>query len=783
MKRYITVLAALLTLSLAVFAQDARNRTVDTIVGDVLAQMPAPDAATFKNNMSDIAKAAPASVEMLVGMLQPAAKAVNNKVEYAINGVTNFACDPANEAVKAAVLEGLRNGVAKQADPDAKQFIETQIRLLTPEAQAAPVFTATNSKTFSKLWDKATPKSVLKALKSDDPAYRVTALRTADKFVSEEFYSSLAKAYPKLSDAAKAEVIYWLGKNNAASQTSLILSEIGKPGQLGFNAIEAAGKLGGDAAADALLARLSESDSDAAYAALLRFNGDIRGKIADALANADDSNADALIKLASARHLTDMAPEIFNYANDPKHAQTALESLAGVVRPFQSEKIAGMLDAAEGSAVAPLQSAYSSAISKLGTGEKYANLRSIIQKATNKERFYDILASVGTDNAAADLIDAYKNGSQAALASLKKMSNYNTAGTMLEAAKKGDEAALSQFVNLVTSNEKDNDRMYSKLMEALQLSKTEAAKAKIATSLGSCPILDSFITLSDLVNSSEQKVAYAAANSAKAIAKNCVDDIDTKLVKSTLTKASEVLAATGDSDDGYAVDEIKEFLNGLEDVSPVFVLSDEEKAEGFEVLFDGTNLDKWTGNKTGYIPVNGTIYVTAQYGNESNLYTIKEYKDFIFRFEFCFVRPGANNGVGIRTPMGVDAAYDGMCEVQILDHDDPIYANLREYQVHGSVYGVIPAKRIVHKPLGEWGTEEIRVQGDHITVTVNGEVIVDGNIREACKGHNVKGKNDEFNKYTVDHKDHPGMFNKTGHIGFLGHGAGVKFRNVRVKEL
>lgn len=783
MKRYITVLAALLTLSLAVFAQDARNRTVDTVVGDVLAQMPALDATAFKAQMTDLAKAAPASIEMLVTMLQPAAKGANNKIEYAINGVTNLACDPANEEYKAAVLEGLRNGVAKQADADAKQFVETQIRLLTPEAQAAPVFTAVNDKAFSKLWDKATPKGVLKALKSDDPAYRVTALRTADKFASDEFYASLASAYPKFSDEVKAEIIYWLGKNNATSQINLILSEIGKPGQLGFNAIEAAGKLGGDAAADALIARLGESDSDAAFAALQRFNGDIRDKVAAALSNATDANADALMRLAAARHMTNMAPAIFNYAGNAQHKAAALESLAGVVRSFQANDVAQMLDKAEGSEIAPLQAAYAAAISRLGVGEKYANIRSTIAKAVNKDRFFDILAAVGTDNAVSDLVAAYKDGSETALAALKKMDNYSTAGTMLEAAKKGDEAALARFVNLVASNEKNNDRMYSKLMDALKLSTTEAAKARIASSLASCPTLDSFITLSELVGSNDQKVAYAAANSAKAIVKKCVDDIDAKLVKSTLTKAAAVLAATGDSDDGYAVDEIKEFLNNVNESSPVFVLPDEEKAEGFEVLFDGTNLDKWTGNKVGYIPVNGTIYVTAQYGNESNLYTIKEYKDFVFRFEFSFVRPGANNGVGIRTPMGVDAAYDGMCEVQILDHDDPIYANLREYQVHGSVYGVIPAKRIVHKPLGEWSTEEIRVQGDHITVTVNGEVIVDGNIREACKGHNVKGKNDEFNKYTVDHKDHPGMFNKTGHIGFLGHGAGVKFRNVRVKEL
>ena len=105
--------------------------------------------------------------------------------------------------------------------------------------------------------------------------------------------------------------------------------------------------------------------------------------------------------------------------------------------------------------------------------------------------------------------------------------------------------------------------------------------------------------------------------------------------------------------------------------TPVFELSAEEAAEGFEVLFDGTSMHKWTGNTTDYVPVDGTIYVTAQYGGGGNLYTVKEFSDFIYRFEFCFVREGVNNGVGIRTPMGVDAAYEGM-EIQILDHDAPI---------------------------------------------------------------------------------------------------------------
>ncbi len=73
-----------------------------------------------------------------------------------------------------------------------------------------------------------------------------------------------------------------------------------------------------------------------------------------------------------------------------------------------------------------------------------------------------------------------------------------------------------------------------------------------------------------------------------------------------------------------------------------------------------------------------------------NLYTEKEYSDFIFRFEFQLT-PAANNGLGIRAPLEGDAAYVGM-ELQILDDTAPVYANLQPYQYHGSVYGVIPCK-------------------------------------------------------------------------------------------
>jgi len=210
------------------------------------------------------------------------------------------------------------------------------------------------------------------------------------------------------------------------------------------------------------------------------------------------------------------------------------------------------------------------------------------------------------------------------------------------------------------------------------------------------------------------------------------------------------------------------YIKEIERPEP-FTLSEKEKNENFEVLFDGTNMHEWTGNTQDYIIEDGNMVIYPSSGSGGNLYTKKEYDNFVFRFEFQLT-PGANNGVGIRTPMEGDAAYLGM-EIQILDNDAPVYKNLEIYQYHGSVYGVIPAKRGYLKPMGEWNYQEIIADGDNIKVILNGTTILDGNIREASKNG------------TLDGKDHPGLLNKSGHIGFLGHGSVVKFRNIRVKEL
>jgi hypothetical protein len=190
---------------------------------------------------------------------------------------------------------------------------------------------------------------------------------------------------------------------------------------------------------------------------------------------------------------------------------------------------------------------------------------------------------------------------------------------------------------------------------------------------------------------------------------------------------------------------------------------------GFVPLFDGKTLQGWTlakGKGPGYVVENGVLVCPAEGGG--NLYTEKEYSNFVLRFEFRLTE-GANNGVGIRAPMEGDAAYQGM-EIQVLDDGSPKYAGwLKPVQRNGSVYDVVAAEPGHKKPTGEWNEEEIVADGRRIRVTLNGHVLVDANLDSVTDPAVLK--------------KHPGLARKAGHIGFLGHGTRVEFRNIRLKEL
>ena len=193
-------------------------------------------------------------------------------------------------------------------------------------------------------------------------------------------------------------------------------------------------------------------------------------------------------------------------------------------------------------------------------------------------------------------------------------------------------------------------------------------------------------------------------------------------------------------------------------------VSAEEVAEGFESLFDGKTLAGWHGSgwgvEDGAMVCHGG-FLTYAGGDLAN---------FVLRFEVK-LSPGANNGFNFRS----DGSFWN--ELQVIDDTDPLFGDLKPYQTHGSLYGVAAAKRGSLKGPGEWNTQEIVADGTKITVTLNGTRILDVDLATLDLDH------------CLDGTAHPGLRQKAGVIGWLGHAnareepGDVWFRRLRLKRL
>jgi hypothetical protein len=193
-------------------------------------------------------------------------------------------------------------------------------------------------------------------------------------------------------------------------------------------------------------------------------------------------------------------------------------------------------------------------------------------------------------------------------------------------------------------------------------------------------------------------------------------------------------------------------------------------SEGFTPIFDGKSLSGWTGD--GKTPENYEVAdgaIRCKRGKGGVLYYNKEYSDFVARVEFR-LPPGGNNGLAIRYPGKGDTAYNGMCELQVLDDGaDKYKGRIDPRQAHGSVYGMVAAKRGYLRPVGEWNFQEVTVQGPKIKVELNGTVILDADVSQV----------DTF----MGNRPHPGKDRTSGYFGFAGHNDPVEFRNIAIKPL
>jgi hypothetical protein len=197
---------------------------------------------------------------------------------------------------------------------------------------------------------------------------------------------------------------------------------------------------------------------------------------------------------------------------------------------------------------------------------------------------------------------------------------------------------------------------------------------------------------------------------------------------------------------------------------------DKGAPEGFTPLFNGKDLTGWKVNEGGKMSVwgaeNGILYVNGSGGGW--LMTEKEYADFDLRLEFK-LPPKGNSGVALRSARKGNPAFDAGMEIQLLDDDwhKKNYKGLKQTQLTGSIYGIVPPAKDANKPIGEWNKMHIVAKGRHVTVELNGEKIVDANLDE----HKDK------------EKEHAGMKHAKGHLGLQSHDGRVEFRNLYVKEL
>lgn len=188
--------------------------------------------------------------------------------------------------------------------------------------------------------------------------------------------------------------------------------------------------------------------------------------------------------------------------------------------------------------------------------------------------------------------------------------------------------------------------------------------------------------------------------------------------------------------------------------------------DGFESIYDGSSLKGWKGAVDNYEIVDGAI--RCKKGKGGTLFTEGVYGDFVARMEVS-IPPGGNNGLAIRYPGSGNPAYAGMTELQVLDSEAPKYAKLDKRQYHGSAYGISAAHRGYLREPNVWNFQEVTVKGSHITVELNGTVILDADVSKVS----------DF----MGNGKHPGLSLKQGHFGFAGHSDPVSFRNLSIKKL
>lgn len=211
-------------------------------------------------------------------------------------------------------------------------------------------------------------------------------------------------------------------------------------------------------------------------------------------------------------------------------------------------------------------------------------------------------------------------------------------------------------------------------------------------------------------------------------------------------------------------------------------LTDEEKADGWKLLFDGTTTEGWKGYNAdqfpekGWVVSDGMLTVSSD-GGGGDIITDKKYGNFILKLEWK-VQEAGNSGIFYRAmEQPTQPIYWSAPEMQVLDNINHPDAEMGVdgNRKAGSLYDLIPAKPQNANPHGEWNSVKIVADGPKIVHWQNGEKVVEYELWTNAWYEMIR--NSKF-------QSHPEFGDaRSGYIGLQDHGDTVNFRNIKIKEL
>ena len=692
-----------------------------------------------------------------------------------------------SEADIAGILSSLDFGPPHEALPLFLRYAERRLELADPamcarlcgillesSGQHKPAYETCGALSLLvRAQGEAALPDLIAAASNDNAEVRAAAFALADTITSREAAMQWEKALETARPEARPEIIRLLARTGDRAARNTVLAALRDPEPASrLAAIEMAPRFGGRRVVDGLLDVLREAkerdEIRAVQAALLQFSAaDLAGPVGEALPALPDAGKKVALELLSARRAVSEKEAVFACVNDsePDVRRKAIETLGNVAEGADLPRLIDLLIAASGERdVKAAQEALAAVATSIE--DEAARMAPVVAALAGAQgepraRLVAVLPELGSDapldSVIADTSSADAIVRAAALRSLADWPGLAARKPLLTLAAGLQEPAelellLKGYARMVRESKRSDGKKLQWLEEGLVLARNAAQKRLFVNDLAALRSVGALRLFAALLDEPDLQ---------KDVARLMVEIACPKDENDPGLRACAVATALS-----KALPFIEDEALRVKAATHIAAMPQPD-AEGFVPLFNGEDLSGWTGDLSGYTVENGVLTCTPT--THANLYTDVDYADFVLRFEFRLT-PGANNGLGIRSPLYGHAAYDGL-ELQILDDTAPENAGVEPYQYHGAIYGVAASERGHQRSLGEWNEEEVVARGSHITVVLNGVTILEVDLERFR------------NTPTPDGKEHPGLFNASGRIALLGHGARVDFRNIRIKEL